>query len=107
MELFEQLHHSLLPSIDISLMLLGLDVSHIGGCLDLKQLVSVDYHLSYFKGAGVSIQSEIPLCFDGPVVTPSHSVAIIPNLFQLHVLPDALLCGTVGGPHLFAEPLAG
>ena len=62
-QLFEQLHQSLLPPIDIGLVLSGVDVSCIGGCLDLKQLVSVDHHLSHFEGAGVPIQSEILLCF--------------------------------------------
>ena len=107
MELFEQPYQSLFPSIHVGLMLLGVDVSHVGGHLDLKQLVSADHHLSHFKGAGVPIQSRIPLYFDGLIVTPPHGVVIVSDLFQLCVPPDALLTGTTQGPHLFVESLVG
>ena len=79
-ELFEQLHQSLLPPIDVSHMLLGVDVSCIGGCLDLKHKVSADHHLSHFEGPGVPIQSKILLCFNSLIVAPPHSVAIVSNL---------------------------
>ena len=106
-ELFEWLHQRLLPPVDIGLVHTGVDIPHVGVCLDLKHLLGVGCYLSHFEGAGVPIQNEFPLCFDGIIVAPPQSDVIISNLFHLCVPLDALLAGTTWGPHLSVENLVG
>ena len=85
----------------------GGEVSCISSHLNPKLLVSLDHHPTHFKGVGVLTKSENPLCLNGFIVASPHNVAIISNLLQLCILPEALLSRTTGGPHLFAELLMG
>ena len=97
-ELLQQLHWGLLPPMDLSLMLPGIDVVCISNLFNLQQLVGSDHHPSYFEGAVVLVKSGILLGFDSLSVTSLHCLATAANPLQLGIPPESLLRGTAGSP---------
>ena len=104
-ELLQQLHQGLLPPMDLSLMLTGVDVLHMSSLFNLDWLVSLDHHPAHFKGAVVLIKIEILLCSDSFEVTSPHFLLTTADPLQLGIPSGSLLNGTVGDPHPLVEPL--
>ena len=92
-ELLQLLHQGLLPAMDLGLMLPGVDVFCIGCLLYLEQLVSWNHHPGQFKGTVVLIKSEIPLSFDGFIVTSHTTWWLLPICSHWAPLKSRCLVG--------------
>ena len=103
MELLQQLHQGFLSLLDLSLILLKIDVFHIGSLFVAEQLVSWHCHLVHLKGAVILIESKCPLYFDDSSVTPQHSLMTFANPPHLDHLPKAPNSKSARGPHLSYE----
>ena len=57
----------------------------------IEQLVSLDYHLVYFKGVTIFLESNPPLCLDDFIVALPYSLVTITNPFKLGFQPEATL----------------
>ena len=85
---------------------------HMGGLFSkwllwLGQLVSPVFHLVYFKGVMIFLESELPLCLDDFIVALPYSMVTITNLFHLGLWPEATLSNAARGLHFLPTLLAG